>query len=246
MARQRPKRVGPPSLTDEGYWRRWRRDIDLIAQAVRNLVIDDHLFRASMAMHRGSARTKKGTTGYQWILRTYGRDAVVGVRRMLDRDWRSTSLVNLLRLLEQHNQVLSLERFTRPYLRYRHAREVWRRTARHEFRDLIDSGAAYLPKRLVREDLATLRSHWKKLDRVTHKRIAHYEPLRSIGKEPLWQDVHDAVQALEKITIRYIWLLRQIDARCSLLPSQYGKGGDLYGQLVAFWGRRRRSRRRGL
>ena len=143
--------------------------------------------------------------------------------------------MNLLRLLEEHNRVLSLERFTRPYLRYRHDREGWRETARNEFRDLIGSGAAYLPKRVVREDLATLRRHWRKLERVTHKRIAHYEPLRSIGKEPLWQDVHDAVQSLEEITVRYIWLLRQVDATRGLLLSQYEKGGVLYDELEAFW-----------
>ena len=191
--------------------------------------------RAPSPMLRGSERVKRGTTGYQWLLRTYGRDVVVGVRRMLDRDWRSTSLMNLLRLLEEHNRVLSLERFTRPYLRYRHDREGWRETARHEFRDLIGSGAACLPKRVVREDHATLRRHWRKLERVTHKRIAHYEPLKSIGKDPLWQGVHDAVQSMEEITIRYIWLLRQVDVTRGLLPFEYAKGGELYGELEAFW-----------
>ena len=154
---------------------------------------------------------------------------------MLDRDWRSTSLANLLRLLQEHNRVLSLDRFTRPYLRYKHDRDGWRETARQEFQDLVGSAATYLPKRVVRDDLATLRRYWKKLDRVTHKRIAHYEPLRSIGREPLWRDVHDAVRSLEEITTRYIWLLRQVDVTRGLLPAEYEKGGEFYRQLEAFW-----------
>jgi hypothetical protein len=221
--------------TDERLWRRWRRDIVLIEESVRDLVIDDHLFRSSMEiLNKNDRMLVRGQTGHQWILRTYGRNVVVGIRRMLDSDRRSLSLVNLLRQVGAHNRVLCLQRFTRSYLRYRHDREGWRETAQHEFQDLVGD-QEFITKRQVRADLAQLARHWRKLERVTHKRIAHYEPRRRIGKEPLWSDIHGAIEALERMVIRYLWLLRQVDMRRGLLPFEYRQGGRFFRELEAFW-----------
>lgn len=235
MPRRRRTRFTPPTLTAAGFWSSWRAEIKHIRQNVQELVTNDHVFRESMSILESRADT--GGSGYQWLLAMYGRDAVVGIRRMMDRDWRSSSLLNLLRSIEANNRVITLERFTRPYLRYRHDRAGWRRTAAREFASLVGTSHRFLPKQLVRDDRRELERRWRTIQRVANKRIAHFSPASSVRRTPLWRDIHDMISAMEQITIRYIWLLHQADWSRGLMPSEYRTTGDFHRELIAFWGR---------
>lgn len=235
MARKKSTRHKPAALTDEGLWRRWRLDIELIHAQVRDLVIDDHIFRTSMELLATRAGANEGRAGYEWILRTYGRDAVVGIRRMLDRDWRSVSLINVVRHIEQNNRVVTFPRFRRSYISTPQHRDMWTETARHEFQEQTEGGSEFMPKTVARKHRKELERLWRRLERVAHKRIAHFDPRTPLGRTPLWNDLHQSIATLERLTIKYYWILHQGDWSRGLLPSEYAEGGDFYRQLVAFW-----------
>lgn len=55
---------------------------------------------------------------YGWMHATYITDMTIGIRRLVDRDKRTISLHNLIKVIEHHPEVVSRRRLTCPHKNY--------------------------------------------------------------------------------------------------------------------------------
>jgi hypothetical protein len=159
---------------------------------------------------------------------TYMRDSIVGIRRQMDRSKGADSLRRLLEEIALHPSIVSASRFATGYP------EGLQTAARSEFEKLVRNHRT-LPRASVRKDLQDLESAWESpgIKAVAHRRLAHAMPGQRAPGKLRWQDLHDCIGTLERICLRYRYLLTQQWDNGHLLSDVVLE--ELDEEISAFW-----------
>lgn len=190
---------------------KWRRWIKRISDSVSMLVLDDYIFRAMEAARKGN-EIKPSNQVYRWAIRAYGTHGAVGIRRILDNDDKTYSLLLLLRKIERNPQVITRRSFK---LRYS---ILNKELADGDFDDIAGRGAKYLPRSVVRADLQKIEAVSNKIKPVVNKVIAHRERKPKGLSRVTCQQLHDAICEIDRMCIRYCLILNQ-ESVASMLPT---------------------------
>lgn len=214
--------------SDDARWLRWRGEIEAIAREVRGLVESDIRFRSSMRALEEWPEARLNVT-YEWIMSLYSRDSAVQIRRMLERTNDAMSLAKLILDIQRNPLACSRDRFIDSYIvglgSNASSSPNWRDTARQAFNDHAGGDWTHWPSALAQQDADELQQLWLSsgLERITNTRIVHHNPrdtakLRRHDPQEAadihairvkWQNTHDCVAVVERIMLRYEFLLLQ-------------------------------------
>lgn len=191
---------------------KWRRWIKRIGTSVSGLVLDDYIFRHSMADASKGKRIGSDNEVYRFIMRAYATHAAISIRRLLDPDKRTYSLFHLVRCISKNPQVITRRSYVGRYSRAnRHLGEA-------DFDELAGPGSASFPQSVVQQDLGDLEAIQDKMFPVFNKFIAHRERSPRGFTRATWNELHKAIREIDRICVRYCLILNQL-AMDTMLPS---------------------------
>lgn len=207
---------------------KWRRWIKRIRNSASSLLLDDYIFRKSMGAAQKGNVIKPTNEVYRWAMRVYASHAAIGVRRLLDRDDRTYSLLLLLSKIEKNPQVITRRSFV---LRYSPSE---RDIAISDFDDLAGPGVKSLPHNIVRADLDRLFAISDRIRPIVNKVIAHHQRKPRGLTKPTWQEIHDAIDQIAQMCDRYHRILNQVGT-ISMLPTINASNTDHDVDII--WGK---------
>ncbi len=191
---------------------RWRGWIGVVEATLVGQVLDNYIFRRAMEVAARDGVVTPTNEVYRWLLRSYGTHVAIAVRRLVDSDDSTYSLMALLKKIEQNPQVITREEFVEGY-----TGEI-RSAAHADFDRLAGPNEPCLPRSVVQKDKEALQALSDKIRPLVDKIIAHHE--REPGSVPgiTWSDLHDAVETLERMCIKYLLVLKR-EEPANLMPS---------------------------
>jgi hypothetical protein len=206
-------------------WRRWH---DRISNSVGLLVLDAHIFDTSMNTAARDRIVKPQNQIYQWALRVYATHAVIGIRRVLDRDKRTYPLLHLVREIEKQHSILTRRSFVSGYGANRDLGDS-------DFDRIAGRGAAFLPKSTVTRDRRKLERLEQRGRALANKFFAHRDRNRGRIRKRSFKEIRDFLGQIETMCIRYELILRRTEPS-TLLPSV--DASDTISDARRVWGRR--------
>jgi len=207
---------------------KWRRWIRRIRDSASLLLLDDYIFRKSMGAAQKGNVIEPTNEVYQWAMRIYASHAAIGVRRLLDKNDRTYSLLLLLAKIEKNPQIITRRSFV---LRYSPSdRDI----AMSDFDHLAGSGVKSLPHNVVRADLDKLFAISYRIRAIVNKVIAHHQRKARGLPKITWQEIHDAIEQIAQMCDRYHRILNQVGT-ISMLPSINTSNTDRDVDIV--WGK---------
>jgi hypothetical protein len=193
------------------HFEKWRRDLDRIREEIEQLAWSKAIHERVRGIVNGNPAINVGNQFYGWLSRSYVDSQLIGIRRQLDLDKRSVSLVNLIASMAEAPAQLTREAHLSLY------REGMARAGNSTFDGLAGNEASVYP-------VALLHDAQQKLDQVrtvhgkyVNKRLAHSDRKILQGRLPTYRDLDNAVDELERLVIHYHLLFAAEDFR-SLVP----------------------------
>ncbi len=192
---------------------RLRKDIDIISDEISDLLHKDNVFenRTKSLIEELSIDNHIKTE----IIRNHYSTMLVAVRRQLGIKKGEISLLNLLNKLIQHNTSITKEWYASEWLK---DSSLMTPNNAPELKDFVLNipvsefekhfGKDYLDAVVVWRDIKVLKSATKIIKSYVDKRIAHRDraPVVSVNEK----EYLEALELLEKMTTKYILLLKQV------------------------------------
>lgn len=195
-------------VADDALLTGWAADIDVLIQAVFDLISFDDTFARVWAILAATPQAESEYVFPEWMRLAYASEVASGIRRLVDRNPRTHSVVVLLRAVATRPQVLSRSRYvalcadgeTDPRL----AQDV-RDHASREFDELCGNGRNH-----DHVPAAVFEAHLERIQRVTqpivdyaNRLIAHADRRGPADSVPSIADIRIALQELFK-TVRFL------------------------------------------
>ena len=189
---------------------RWRRMLESVREEqLQDLLINRHIFAQLCEVVAPYVGTCTGGEVEKFVQQGYLAFATTAVRRMVEEPrstYQSVSFVILLRDLQRHSSLLTLDRFRAPYEEFCGDDRVVR-----IFHSIARSKATVISANRSDRDIRTLKRATAPVLRMVNKVIAHTEhDRRRLGKMRYPQLDH-AIDRLLETYMRYNLLLNQAD-----------------------------------
>lgn len=184
----------------------WMAMSKKIEDALTDMRADQVIFRGFMEVVESNPELPDNNLFIVWIWRNYLFAAAVAVRRLLSKDTRDVSLINLLESIRRQPHVISRER---------HA-SLFKGTGFEDdatyinagFDSEVGKGNDALDGSAVAKDIEGLGAVAKTLCAYTNKIIAHADRnADSIRTLPTIRDLNDSMDLIEKVFNKYFYLL---------------------------------------
>lgn len=192
-------------------WLEWRTRIEIIASVGNQLAMDDAVFR-SVATKFDDYKNKDVGFVVQWMVRAHFFRLASGLRQLLDNDMATHSLLVFLTQLKGAGlNLFDQDTFVHLYTQNAPAWQLEEgiiENARSDFARLVGTDATCLHEDIVNQDILRLIDLQKALFVQIENEVVHLSR-NEIKKRPRWQEYHDAVESLEQIVSRYVFLLTQ-------------------------------------
>lgn len=151
---------------------------------------------------------------FDFIVSNYLESASVGVRRLVDTDNRTNSLMRLLLRIRDHPELLTRRRYidTRGWITNIEDYES------EQFDQFVgEPGHLHVPRQCIQDDIDHLKEASSLVKQYVDKQIAHMDKTPP-DKLPTYGDLHDAIGEIETVFKRWYVFLRACDI--SVLPIQ--------------------------
>lgn len=189
---------------------RLKRSLRKIREDVRGLLISRFIFKEIQKIIAANPAIQVESSFYEWMGFVYATHAVVGVRRHIDRDTRSESLIQMLETIENNCVAFTKIRFQRLYPK--HLRAL---VAVKVFKMFSGPRLDHVNPAIVRKDIRTLKKAVRRIAHFTNKRVAHLDRSR-LKALPTFDQLDHALNELERLVKKYALLLLAEDS--DLLP----------------------------
>lgn len=188
-----------------------KKDLIAVGNAVSNLWLHHDIFwKLIDACNNSKEVLATGGHLINWFKNAYIEAGSVGLRRQLDTDARSISLVNILREIERNHAEFTKEFFQgmhtfRPGGNF-HDADKWRE-AGEVFDRLFGNGAPHLDPNVVRKDTHLLETESAAIKEQVNKEIAHQDRQGMQGSKATGEIFETCLKHLDEITRKYMRLL---------------------------------------
>ncbi len=207
-------------MTDDELFQRLDKDLENIRKDVQHLLFMQFIFSQVQKLVRQNQRLQRPSSFYDWMAQAYAYTVAIGVRRHLDYDNRSYSLVRLLKEVMRKPETLSRKRYVSMYSSQ--DPNLAKRVANREFDKLVGvPGNLHVDIARVYADLQRFKTMAEKLKPFVNKRIAHFDR-KGPKTIPTFRDLDDSVEIMKCLVEKYSWLFR---CKC----------GDITPVLVDDW-----------
>ena len=193
--------------------RQWRAWVERIHRELDYQNISRRTFEEVGKIVLANDKIQEPSHFHEWLGRNYGLASAAAVRRLTDNRSDSISLVRLLTQISQDPGVVSRRSFVSMY------EKPMTDLAHQKFDQLTGNrNAVFLPKKSVDKDLKEVRIVSARLRKFVNKRLAHLDQRNSLQKLPTFNDLHSVMKTLERIGLKYRFLLMAIETHDDSLP----------------------------
>jgi hypothetical protein len=191
------------SVDDLEILREWITQLGTVIGDVRSLLLSRHIFWEIQRIIEHNPKTQTDGLFNRWMATNYSVSTAIGVRRHLDTDGRSLSLMRLLCVIEEtvleRPSVLSREGFIQNY------RPELRLVAEQQFDLLAGKDSRCVEPGLIRRDIGRLSSVTEKIKYFANKRVAHWDH-RKVPNAKLGE-LDECLDLLAELVDKYARLL---------------------------------------
>lgn len=202
-----------PSPTKKPHPRvaKWRRWLCRIEKELIVLAQSRAIYSEVVEMVGSNPAINRGNRFYDWISGNFVEAFLMGVRRQLDRDKNSVSLMKLLQDIRQQSCLLNQEFHSTLY------QPEMTHLAQATFEKAIGTPATHLPMAMVVEDIDALEEISALHKTYIDRHVAHSDRRQTGVAMATYGDLYGAGETMEKLFSKYYLLLCGADYR-SLLP----------------------------
>ena len=137
------------------------------------------------------------------MLTTYETYSVINLRKILDTDKRTYSLMLTLEKLSKNPEIMS----KKSYLA-RWPGEL-KEMGVNAWANFFGSDEQHMPRQLFLDDIASLSKIAEKITPIANQVIAHRQRKPRLGTKPVWNDIHNSITELDRIWCKYHLLFNQ-------------------------------------
>ena len=192
--------------------------LDIIKENVTEAVINQHIFWEVQDIIRDNPQLQKTPSAfYLWMGSAFVHSSALAVRREVDRDPRS---VSLLRFLTEVRDCPDL--VCRKYHRSLYDRlgdkELAEDLARRTYDKHVGASATALDQNTVQKEIDSLQRASKIIRHYANRTVAHYDTRGLSEPVPSFADLGECLRVLERLVLRYMLLLTGA-SQSTLLPT---------------------------
>jgi hypothetical protein len=181
---------------------RWLRRWRVIFDDIKTIAHHRDLYRQVTEIVQANPALHVVSAFYDWMQLAYATGQASAIRRLVDWDTRTISLVRLLEEIADHPEVITRRRFVGWYRGHLPAR-----FGHGDFDRLAGAGADTIAPRLIEKDRRELLTAHRRVRLYVNKHVAHRarHPMRKL---PTFDDLDRCVDVLERLGKRYSLILR--------------------------------------
>jgi hypothetical protein len=196
--------------------RRWCVWIDDVLKQVSDLAMFRHVFREIQAIVAANPDIQQPSHFYPFVTYGYRTYVVSGIRRQIKKNKDSISLIRLLDDIACHPTVLSRERWVEDYFSASGRHAVVEQVAHREFDCVFGPGRDHIDPDTVLAEARDLKIKAALCEEMADRVIAHRDR-RQPSSLPTQLHIDESLDALEKLTLHYLLILKQTH-QDSILP----------------------------
>lgn len=182
--------------------RRWVRWWRLLFDDIKTIAHHRDLYRRVTAMVEANQALHVPSPFYDWMQRAYVMGQASAIRRMVDWDWRTISLIRLIEEMADHPEVLSRRRYVGHYRGHLPAK-----FGHMHFDRLTRPGADRVDRRTIQRHRQELLEAHRRLRLFVNKHVAHRarHPMRRL---PTHAELDRCVDVLEGLGKEFSLILK--------------------------------------
>jgi hypothetical protein len=204
-------------MTLEERRSRLNKRLDIIKENVTEALINQHIFWEVQGVIRHNPQLQNIPSAfYQWMWSTFVHSSALAVRRQVDRDRKSVSLLRFLTEVRECPDLISRDYHRSLYGRY--AKELADELARLTYDKHVGAGASKLDRNTVQQEIDSLHKASKTIHHYADRTVAHYDTRGLSEPVPKFADLEECLKVLEKLVLRYLLLLKGA-SQSTLLPT---------------------------
>jgi len=201
------------NTTNQQFLERLQGGIEMVADDVMNLMISQHCFNRLVSIVKSNRNIREPNVFLEVFKFNYTAFSVSSICRQIDRSPQVVSLIKLLLEIERNASKITKHWFASQYVR------TGRSYGLSEFQEFFGQ-LDYVDPSLVRADFEDLQRETRYIVRLRHKRIAHYDKEEFVLDRNLnFGYLNKAISIVERLTVKYYLLLRQVGHSEGLLPA---------------------------
>lgn len=195
----------PPRPTATGRRSRlrlWKRWLDRIETSIFEMGHHRQLYREVRAMVEANPTLHVPSAFYDWLRLIYVNDVAMAVRREVDRNPKSISLLQLIDDIARNPDVITRRRWVHGYQKF------MKSIGHRDFEKFAKSGAPCIDARVIRKDRAALIKAARRVEKFVNTYIAHRNryPMKRL---PTFPELDAAVDFLADLLKRYTLVITQ-------------------------------------
>jgi hypothetical protein len=175
-------------------------------------LISCHMFEEVRDIASSNPQTYDPNDFFSWLAHNYATAVALGIRKLMDHDKRSLSLVRLLEDILANRKVVTRASYAAMY------RSEHRDLADRHFTALVGGKHKVLPPGVIKRDLRSMIRAERRIRIFVNKKLAHLELNTRRRRLLKYGDLIQTVQLLESFLLKYRSLL-SADAPTTLLPT---------------------------
>lgn len=204
---------------------KWDKYLNTIYEEVQELVTNQHTFLKVWSMVDQNLKIQRPNSFYEFLYDTYAAYSTSAVRRQIKSEKNrkrkyNISFVELLEEIIETPEVLSRKRFAALYRKIGQdfGPKVMQQVVNQSYKQFAAVGMDHIDPNIVQQDLKKLKALGDKIEQYADRRIAHRDKRPS--RIPTFGEVHDCIDCLKKLTIKYRLLFRAEDLSNCFAPQQ--------------------------
>lgn len=184
--------------------RKWLADL---WPKVRQLRLDHHIFSEVQTMIANNPNLHRSSHFYEWLRNMYVSGMTMAIRRLMDDDKRTRSLLRFLLVVRSDRDVVSRARYRQLYVDRNNYSEgfMWR-YVENTYDSYVGPGDAEPPIQQVQGQIDELRRRTRLFVELGNKVIGHSDATPPTTL-PTFAEVDDVVSSMEAILQYYTQLL---------------------------------------
>lgn len=226
MARKRPKRLILDSSIHSHLRQRWRKWLPEINRDLSNLLGKREIFWGLQDIAKENPRILEHGAFFEWMCNNYIAAVVMDIRGFVDERRDVRSLWRMLYEILEHPGVISRRAYC----------ALYRGTSLIEGFDMPDrffdniagKGRDVLGQRDIRRDLSSLEDSSARIKKFANKRVAHRAAAGELRRNPKFNDLDAAMDAIDRIFCKYNNLLTASGMTSVFAIRQYNWMESLY------------------
>jgi hypothetical protein len=196
------------NMTPEQRRSRLVKWLDIIVEDAVEAITNRGIFWEVQDIIQNNPQLQKSSSAFrQWMFSTFVHSSALAVRRQVDRDTNSVSLLRFLTEVREHPDLISFDYHRSLYGRL--DKELGDDLARRVYDKHVGENSTELDRGMVQKEIDELLAKSKTIHHYADRTVAHYDA-RGLGgePEPTFPELEECLRFLEELVLKYLLLLK--------------------------------------